>query len=121
MSDLSPVGANGLACVPGVLERAVLNARMKELLVEVLEVSIAPSQLSDEEVIFEGELDADSIMALEILTSVEDRFGIVFEDSDVTMRMLQTVSTLVEAVHAKLTAQSSPQPFSEHHPPPEVP
>ncbi len=79
-----------------------LVPKVKQIVVEVLELDVPVDSISDEAVIFEGDLAADSIQALEIITGVEDEFGILFDDEELNAELLASVGTLAEATREKL-------------------
>lgn len=79
-----------------------LETRVKQILVQTLELDIAPEDIGDQDVIFEGDLAADSIASLEIITQLEDEFGFMYSDDEIGAEMFASVATLIETVKVKL-------------------
>jgi len=46
--------------------------------------------------------ELDSMAVVNVIAALEERFGILFEDDEVTAEMFETVGTLCEAVKRKL-------------------
>jgi|GEM_PF-3276555 len=87
----------------GIEVPAETYSRVKRILVDTLELDLDPESINDNAVVFEGDLFADSIQALEIITGIEDEFGILFDDDELGIEMFDSVANLVEIVHRKLT------------------
>ena len=50
--------------------------RVITLLVQVLQIDIDPEDIADDEPLFGDELDADSMLSLELISAIEEAFGI---------------------------------------------
>jgi len=48
--------------------------------------------------------ELDSMAVVDLITALEDRFGIVFEDDEITGQAFSTVGALTAFVQAKLSA-----------------
>ena len=55
-------------------------------------------------------LDLDSVAILDLIMETEKEFGVVFEDSDVSMELFKTVGTLASAIERKLATGNGPAP-----------
>jgi len=77
---------------------AVIRARVKEILVEVLDLKVAPSEIGDDQPLFEGRLGVDSIAALEILAEIEKRFEIDLPDDAIDLALFESVASMAETV-----------------------
>ena len=82
--------------------RKDLTHRLKETLVEHLDLDRRPDEIPDDCLLFGVGLGLDSVDALEILVAVETEFGIRIEDSD--MLEIRSVNAIVDLV---LSRQSS--------------
>ncbi len=69
---------------------------LREIYVTVLQLDIAPAELADVHLI--ANLGIDSIITLEILTQVENRFGIIVEDDDMTPGLVDSLDALADYV-----------------------
>ncbi len=80
-----------------------IKAVLRDIYVTVLRLQIAPSDLVETQLI--ADLGIDSILTLEILTQVENRFGIIVEDEDITPALVDSLDALSDYV-AKQKAES---------------
>ena len=82
--------------------RRDLTHRLKETLVERLDLDRRSDEIPDDCLLFGVGLGLDSVDALEVLIAVESEFGIRVEDSD--MQEIRSVNSIVDLV---LSRQSS--------------
>ena len=82
--------------------RRDLTHRLKETLVERLDLDRRSDEIPDDCLLFGVGLGLDSVDALEVLIAVESEFGIRVEDSD--MQEMRSVNSIVDLV---LSRQSS--------------
>ncbi|MEV4952747.1 acyl carrier protein [Paenarthrobacter nitroguajacolicus] len=66
-------------------KRTELNARLKNLLSEGLELPITGDQIEDDQPLFGRGLELDSLDTLEIVSLVEEEFGVYITDEDRTV------------------------------------
>ena len=76
--------------------RRDLAHRLKETLVERLDLDRRSDEIPDDCLLFGVGLGLDSVDALEILVAVESEFGIRVEDSD--MHGIRSVNSIVDLV-----------------------
>lgn len=76
-----------------------IKAVLRDIYVTVLRLQMAPAELVETHLI--ANLGIDSIIALEILTQVENRFGIVVEDEDITPALVDSLDALSAYVAKK--------------------
>ena len=85
-----------------------LETRLKHLIVDVLRLNdVSPDDLADDEPLFGGKLQLDSIDALELVVSLEKEFGLKIATSEESKQALQSIATL--AAHIRTHA---PKPAS---------
>ena len=77
-------------------QRNDLTHRLKETLVERLDLDRRTEEIPDDCLLFGVGLGLDSVDALEILVAVESEFGIRVEDSD--MQEIRSVNAIVDLV-----------------------
>lgn len=75
-----------------------------EVIVRVLGIEERADELDATTELFGGIPELDSLAVLELVTSLEDRFGIVVEDEDVTGEVFETVGTLADFVAERSAA-----------------
>lgn len=76
--------------------RRDLTHRLKETLVERLDLDRRSDEIPDDCLLFGIGLGLDSVDALEILVAVESEFGIRVEDSD--MQEIRSINSIVDLV-----------------------
>ncbi len=59
--------------------------RVKTLLVQVLQIDIDPEDIADDEPLFGDGLDAGSMLALELVSAIEEAFGIEVTDDELRL------------------------------------
>lgn len=77
---------------------AVIN----EIIKEVLNTNNISIEVSDDTKLIQ-DCALDSLMAIEILVSVEERLNIVINDDELDIALLETPKTLLEYVERKLS------------------
>jgi acyl carrier protein len=77
-------------------EHETLHAEMKKLIVETLGLEdLRPDEIDTDAPLFGGGLDLDSIDALEIAMTLEERFGVTLDDDpDANQKIFESVRTL---------------------------
>ena len=80
--------------------------RVKQALVQGLQLNINPEDIADDESLFGAGLDADSIAALEIVFALEEEFGFEVEDEELQVDLFDSVQTLTAYIEERLAVQS---------------
>lgn len=62
--------------------RREINDRLTRLIVEGIDLPIAPEQIDDDQPLFGRGLELDSLDTLEIVSLVEEEFGVAITDDD---------------------------------------
>lgn len=70
--------------------------RVKQTLIDGLELDLAPSEIAEDSALFGFGLGLDSIDALTLIVAVEDSFGVRIPDDD--LRVLRSTNTIVDFV-----------------------
>ena len=65
--------------------------RVKNLLVQVLQIDIDPEDIADDEPFFADGLGADSMLALELVSAIEEAFGIEVTDDELRGELFEYV------------------------------
>ena len=79
-----------------------INRRIKEVIVEALDLQVYPEEISDDESLFGGGMGLDSTATLEIIFAVEEAFDIEVDDEELRIELFDSVSTLTQYVEQKL-------------------
>ena len=77
---------------------------IKALIVERLQLKIQPDSIQDEDPLFGEGLGLDSVEVLELVVGVEEKFGIVVQDTEEVKESFYSVSTLADYVQAAMAA-----------------
>ncbi len=83
---------------------ATLKLDIKRLMVENLMLQITPEDIGDQQMLFgPGGLGLDSVDALQLVVALDKKYGFKIPDPECARRVLQSVSTMAEAVAAHLS------------------
>jgi acyl carrier protein len=77
---------------------------LREILRETLQLGKRADRLDESTVLFGGIPEFDSVAVVTVVTSIEDRFGIVIEDDEITAGTFETMGSLRAFVDSKLAA-----------------
>ncbi len=81
------------------MEKVPLKLELKEHIVEFLNLmEVKPEDIKDDEPLFGGELDLDSIDSLELIVMLERHYGIKIEDPKEGRKVLVDVNTMADYV-----------------------
>lgn len=83
-----------------VASRERIFGTLRQVLVEELQVDMAPEQMEPDTPIFGTGLSLDSVGALEIIVCIEDAFDLEIPDDARTRSALRTMNTLIDLVQA---------------------
>lgn len=84
-----------------------LETRIKTLIVETLNLDIAPEDISDDQPLMGADLGLDSIDALELVVQIEKQFGIKLESSEQAKEALQSVSSMARQIRLRQGAATA--------------
>ncbi|MFO7171640.1 MAG: phosphopantetheine-binding protein [Bacillota bacterium] len=80
--------------------RRELCRRVKQLIVERLELDMDPDLITDDQALFGRGLELDSIDSLELVVAIQDEFGVAITDDN--SEVLLSVNRIVDYVEANL-------------------
>ena len=83
-----------------------MAARVKEIMVQVLDLDLSPEQIDDELSLYSSRIRLDSLGFLHLVIALEAEFGCQLEDEDVMEADLETVADLIQLFEGKLVAES---------------
>ena len=82
------------------------SRQLKEVLIAGLRIKDRTADdLSDDQLLLEGDLEIDSIDILQLILEIERRFGIKLVDGEFDESAWQSIRTLAVAVEAKVAAK----------------
>lgn len=81
---------------------------IKRILVEDMRLNVIPEEIPDNYSLLESGLALDSILIAELITRIEDRFGIQFDDEALKAELFNNLSLLAGVVaQQRLAARSN--------------
>jgi len=83
------------------MDTAATEAKLKEMIVERLFLSVAPSEIQTDASLVDA-YGVDSVCLLELVVGLEEAFGVVIEDGDFDVRNFISVAALRDFVTARL-------------------
>ena len=92
-----------------------LKYRIKQIIVVTLGIEVNPEEIPDDEALFEGGMNIDSIATLEIVAAIEEEFGITVEDDELTFELFDSVTSLAAYISDKKSPDTVTQRQTETH------
>ncbi|MET0183633.1 MAG: phosphopantetheine-binding protein [Caulobacterales bacterium] len=80
------------------IERGALMSALKAMIVKECDKDMEPDEIGDEDRLIGGELDLDSLDALQISMAVKDRYGVRIEGGPESRKALASVSALADYI-----------------------
>ncbi|MCC7515943.1 MAG: acyl carrier protein [Pseudomonadales bacterium] len=81
-----------------MIDRETLKQQLKALIVEECDKDIAPESIEDDAILIGGDLELDSLDALQIAMAIKVRYGVRIEDGPAARRAMQSVNTLADTI-----------------------
>ncbi len=90
------------------MDKDQLIAELKKMIIEECDKDIEPEDIkNDEQLIGGGDLDLDSLDALQISMSVQKNYGVRIENGPEARKALRSVDSLAEKILSDLAASES--------------
>lgn len=80
------------------LDLATLRTDLKKLIVVECDKDIEPDSIDDDAILIGGDLELDSLDALQISMAVKQRYGVSIEGGPEARRALQSVNSLADTI-----------------------
>ncbi len=91
-------------------ELSALKQRLKAILVENLMLQLTADEIGDDQPLFgPGSLGLDSVDALQLVVALDKNFGLKVPDPASAKAVLQSVSTMAEAVQSNAAHDCGPR------------
>ncbi len=89
------------------MTREVIEARLKELLIQALRIEdMTPEQLGADHKLMGGEIEIDSIDILQLILEIEKAFEIKLVTGEFDRDEWATIATLAAAVESRIQAKT---------------
>lgn len=82
------------------MDRETLKHALKCLVIEECDKDIAPSAIADDAILIGGDLDLDSLDALQISMAVKNRYGVRIEGGPEARRAFASINSLADHILA---------------------
>ncbi|NVJ59136.1 MAG: acyl carrier protein [Gammaproteobacteria bacterium] len=83
------------------MSRTDILAAIKSLLIETLSLDLSPDQLDESTALLGNFPEFDSMAIVSVITSLEETFGFIADDDDLTAEVFETIGSLVDFVEQK--------------------
>lgn len=80
------------------LDITELKSALKKLVVDECDKDMDPEDISDDGILIGGDLELDSLDALQISMAIKTRYGVRIEDGPAARRALQSINTLADTI-----------------------
>ncbi len=80
----------------------LLSQQIKRVMIEVLDLDLAPEQLGEEVPLYSSVVRLDSLTLLHLITALEKTFGCQIDDEAIMMADLVDVGSIVSLVASQL-------------------
>lgn len=82
-----------------------IKSKLKEIIIEDLNVNIAPDEIRDDISLYEDGIGLDSISIVNFIVTIEKRFDMKFGENEITARLFSNINSLAEFIENKVQAQ----------------
>ena len=79
-----------------------IEAKIRKIIVEHLELDVKVKQVTVETPLIDGGLNMDSINVLELISLIEEEFGIAVRDEDMSVELIGTIASLAAYIRKQL-------------------
>jgi acyl carrier protein len=84
----------------------IIIEQLKTIIAERLDTNIKREEITPDVSLLEDGLGLDSIMVVELVSSIEEHFSFQFEEDELDLRLLTNLRTLATFVASKRTVQA---------------
>ncbi|CAA0106475.1 Acyl carrier protein [Zhongshania aliphaticivorans] len=81
-----------------ILPLAQLKHALKLLIIEECDKDVEAEDIADDEILFDCDLDLDSLDALQICMAVKSKYGVRIEGGPDARKALQSITTLAQTI-----------------------
>jgi acyl carrier protein len=88
----------------------ITHQNLKEMIISSLQLEdVNIADMKDDEPLFGGRLELDSVDALELVVAIEGRYGVKIRSEDVQAEDFKSLTSLFEMIRKRLS-QQAPNP-----------
>ena len=89
-----------------IVMETIIIEQLKTILADKLDANIKREDITPEVSLLEDGLGLDSIMVVELVSSIEEHFGFQFDEDELDLKILSNFHTLVTFVASKQAVQA---------------
>ncbi len=82
-----------------------IKAKLKEIIVNDLEVNIDPSDIKDHQSLYDEGLGLDSISIINFIVIIEEKFNFSFGETEIGSKLFSNIDSLTEFIDSKINAE----------------
>ena len=79
-----------------------IEGNIRKIIIEKLDLGKKVKQVTDETPLIDGGLNMDSINVLELISLIEEKFGITVRDEDINIELLGNIGSLAAYVRKQM-------------------
>ena len=79
-----------------------VETKIRKIIVENLDLGVKVKQVTNLTPLIDGGLNMDSINVLELISLIEEEFGITVRDEDMSVELLGTIDSLAAYVRGRM-------------------
>ena len=83
----------------------MIKKKIKKVIIDVLELDVAPDKLDNNDLLFGEGLDGNSMTMMEVIVSLEKAFGIEISDEELISDDFETVNSIAKFIKSKLSPE----------------
>lgn len=83
-------------------ERDAILLQLKKILAEDMDINLQIDEITDDLALLDGGLALDSILLIELITLIESKLDLAFDDADLRVKTFTRLDILAELVSRKL-------------------
>lgn len=84
------------------MTRQEVSNQIKQLLIDTLSLDLSPAEMADDTLLLGDLPEFDSMAIVSIITEIEQVFGFVAEDDELSAEVFESVDSLVEFVNDRV-------------------
>lgn len=85
------------------MENSNINEKVKSVIIDSLELDIAPDEMDNNDPLFGEGLGGNSMALMEVIVGLEKAFGIEISDEELIMDVFETVNSITEFIKSKIS------------------
>lgn len=84
-----------------------ITQMIQEIIAYDLDLGIDPGDINENSSLQDGDLALDSISIIQLITLIEKKFAIGFDEDEITLDLFANVKILSELIHSKVNTRVS--------------